>query len=1360
MVNAPEWATASAAPDWVTKPAQSGVPAWAQRTPQQIGGEITDPESDGLMGTLKRVGKTIEGNFGSAVHSGFSGLVARKFDEATNYAFTPWSTDKLTKDNPNQDPEITKKIQQSYERAAVLSQRQKYGNEVAANSKGFSPAGFAGSVAGSVDPSWLINPGVNITKNLGLKGLTKGVATIGANAATHAAMGSADDAVYQIADNLDKLQKGFDIKRNLEAAGLNAAFGATHAGIKEFAPHVSSFVNDLFTERGVDTLPSEDPRQSKPTTPLSGQPLKPEETAQLHELMNTGSEQDIKEFFKGRNGPQPKWDEVHKWVKYRDGVPEGFAQEEFKPKLDLEAEQSKQSVRDHIVTQTKEWKNAPDFEVVHDVNEIENPEVRQHAIDQGANDANTLGFVGPDNKVRIFANRIDSPDTLNAVLYHEALGHYGLQQKFGESLDKTLTTLMDRNVGKFNQRVDEWQKKNPGAYNGDRVRAAEEVLAEDSQNGQIKPSVVDAITAQVRRYGRRMGVDLSYSDREINTILGMAHDAVINGNGRDVRANGFRYNKIEENAPQEQSSFNEQISPEIDQTIPEDNKFMNRSQLAASTDYTVKSLQETYTGLSEDYEPTTRNWEETRRAALEAGFKPSQIKDLADVKKLDEKLYRMGAAAHMLDMKIDELNKKLDTPQWSMQDKADYIQAVADYNYMLQRIRDNRSEVARALNISKAIGYTRAQMDSINEMLEREGGTLSPLADDETFLKFARAVKTFKAQGNTSGAHALVQGVTKPYWWQYLLSFRQNMMLSAMSTHLKATMDMAINAGRDIEESTLALPGGLIRNVINGLGGNVKTGVHPTEIAGKLWGLARAAAEAKTYKDTLQSFKDGFQHSSTFGPAMPDIPIANIPSKMIAAQDTFFRSFLHNANLYELGSRQAYSELKAASKGGKVKWDDVMALGSTYAQSPTPEMLEAAHEAANQTILMNKSPINALIGQAKAIKPGMNGIQQTGSFLANLLTTFTRIQSNAFMNQVIRRSPLFFLDKVTRDDLRAGGARADIAVSRVILGTTLMGMYWSAADPKKDKFTGEGPESSAKRSALEASGWRPNAIHEDGQYKTGNTLNLSLNPFDMHNNTAIMVAGVRQAYEEGKNKADIATGMKLAAYAIMHDFTSSTFLDDVAPAVEAFTARGASMGQKIQKFAANEARTFMPNITTQAAKIIDPNQHDTNNEVVSSVLANIPGVTDHVPIKYSVYGEPLKTGTTVSGLHTWMSPGNHQDEPTDPTIIELSRLEKEVPGTLVSPVQKTLRIMGAPVKLTTEQFEEYQKYAGQTIVEAIKDEMTKPEWNKMSDQDKVDYVKDIERDAKSQVKEALLQKEGWLNENQLNSLRKQLNGSQ
>lgn len=201
----------------------------------------------------------------------------------------------------------------------------------------------------------------------------------------------------------------------------------------------------------------------------------------------------------------------------------------------------------HVTDLTRDWNNPPRIEIADDFANLADEGLRDSL------DPSAIGVTTPDGKVLInmknvaaeAADRgVSQNDILSAVTYHEALGHYGLAQKFGDELDSILLNLYHNSKGRFKAQVDEWEARNPDAYADDinpLARSAEEVLAEMSEAGRIDPSLMDAFRGWMKETGRELGLNLKYSDNEIRTILGMSHNAVIAGTARDVAANGFRY---------------------------------------------------------------------------------------------------------------------------------------------------------------------------------------------------------------------------------------------------------------------------------------------------------------------------------------------------------------------------------------------------------------------------------------------------------------------------------------------------------------------------------------------------------------------------------------------------------------------------------------------------------------------------------------------------------------------------------------------------------------------------------------------------------------------------------------------------
>ena len=147
------------------------------------------------------------------------------------------------------------------------------------------------------------------------------------------------------------------------------------------------------------------------------------------------------------------------------------------------------------------------------------------------------------------AQRLDLPveDVINSTLFHESLGHYGLLEEFGEGLDNKLSEILASGDANIKNTVQKWLDDNPEAYKGAPNRdvlALEEVLAEWSESGPRVKGIYDTIANYVKEIGRKMGIDVNFSEREVKALLAQTHGKVIDGKGAGNRGSGFRLRKL------------------------------------------------------------------------------------------------------------------------------------------------------------------------------------------------------------------------------------------------------------------------------------------------------------------------------------------------------------------------------------------------------------------------------------------------------------------------------------------------------------------------------------------------------------------------------------------------------------------------------------------------------------------------------------------------------------------------------------------------------------------------------------------------------------------------------------------------
>lgn len=193
------------------------------------------------------------------------------------------------------------------------------------------------------------------------------------------------------------------------------------------------------------------------------------------------------------------------------------------------------------------WKNAPDVVVLASMDDPRVPAAVRNAnrtqLSQGA-EGSPEGFFH-DGKVYLVADELGGDADVVRVLFHEALGHFGLRGTFGVELSSILDRLAVLNAGKVRAKARQYGLDYDKL--SDRRIAAEEVLAEMAQRspdiGWAKKAVA-AIRTWLRQHvpGFRQ---MALSDAEIvRSYLLPARAFVLRG-GASGDAGGVSFSRAE-----------------------------------------------------------------------------------------------------------------------------------------------------------------------------------------------------------------------------------------------------------------------------------------------------------------------------------------------------------------------------------------------------------------------------------------------------------------------------------------------------------------------------------------------------------------------------------------------------------------------------------------------------------------------------------------------------------------------------------------------------------------------------------------------------------------------------------------------
>lgn len=168
--------------------------------------------------------------------------------------------------------------------------------------------------------------------------------------------------------------------------------------------------------------------------------------------------------------------------------------------------------------------------------------IRKEMEDLDRTDA--FGFY-KDGKAYLIAENMNSAEDVAPTLYHEALGHLGLRRLFREGLDDVLNDIYNTNA-RVREIADKWLAANEDLYAADEdptARAVEEVLAAASETGPIGVGKFDKLVKFIKDFARQyLGLDLKFTDREVRTILGMAHEQALSGEDTVIGSSSMMFN--------------------------------------------------------------------------------------------------------------------------------------------------------------------------------------------------------------------------------------------------------------------------------------------------------------------------------------------------------------------------------------------------------------------------------------------------------------------------------------------------------------------------------------------------------------------------------------------------------------------------------------------------------------------------------------------------------------------------------------------------------------------------------------------------------------------------------------------------
>ncbi|MDX1497988.1 MAG: hypothetical protein R3352_10560, partial [Salinisphaeraceae bacterium] len=442
------------------------------------------------------------------------------------------------------------------------------------------------------------------------------------------------------------------------------------------------------------------------------------------------------------------------------------------------------------------------------------------------------------------------------------------------------------------------------------------------------------------------------------------------------------------------------------------------------------------------------------------------------------------------------------------------------------------------------------------------------------------------------------------------------------------------------------------------------------------YGLGKVEVQAEDFPNAISSEAFNLSNTGMVGRTVDTVgSIVRIPTRALAAADEFFKTVGYRMEMNALALRQATEEVNS----GKIPADQLKhRIGEILDNPPESVRLAAIDQATYQTFTNKPGELAQLISEAKGKFPALN-----------ILLPFVRTPAN-IMRYTFERTPLAPLMKQHRADLRAGGARRDLALARVATGTTIMMMVADMA--MNGDITGKGPSDRAQRGADMRQGWQAYSVKVGDRYfaynrmdPIGMTMGLAADMVDILANDEY-----GGATEKSMEEIGVAVAMSIA-----QNTMSKTYLSGLAEFFEAMSDPERYGDNYFQRLASSLVPTGLGEVT----RAQDPYMRHAGT-MLEAMMRKVPGLSDDLPMRRNLWGEPITYQSGLGAAYDAFSPIYSRSKKPSAIDEEILRIEANV-----NMPQKRTSFDGVTVDLSRYP-EAYSRY-----VELAGNELKHPSWN-------------------------------------------------
>lgn len=602
---------------------------------------------------------------------------------------------------------------------------------------------------------------------------------------------------------------------------------------------------------------------------------------------------------------------------------------------------------------------------------------------------------------------------------------------------------------------------------------------------------------------------------------------------------------------------------------------------------------------------------------------------------------------------------------------ADFQQKLVRHVAIQEQIAGATAEAGRALQQFSMVARSKAvRRDVLTSMVQAGGG--------EGRVKATADILLDTIETEPGKFQVLASQLSKPKFSDKLVELYVNMLLSRPATHVVNVVSNTLTSLGQVPEHATAALIGKGREIAKG---EAIDRVTSSEVGARAFGLIQGAKEgARLFAESVRTGQPSDIVSKVEGIGMKAISgrkgeVIRLPTRMLTAADEFYKGVARRMELNGEAVRIAHRE---GLKGDAAK-DRIAELVA----NPTDTMLEHSFDYARY--LTFQRPLGSVSGGAAAMT--------RDAPLLKLVITFVRTPTN-LLKFAAERSPAAPLLKEWRKDFTAGGAKRDLAIARMMVGSGFAATIYEAA--LAGHITGSTPSDPAKAQMMRANGWQPYSI------KSGDTY-YSYSRLDPLSTTLGMAADMALK-RDGMTDRQLEDYSALMAASVVSNLANKTWLSGASDFIEATSDWERYGPGYVRKLAAS---VTTPGISSTVAQAIDPTMRDTRS-IGDAIEARIPGLSMSLPAKRDIWGQPI---TNSGGLGPdlaspiWTSTDKH-----DPVSEEVLAT-----GARFSPPQRSFKRDGKRVELTPQQYEQLSAKSGGYTREGVEGLMRQQGWSALSD---------------------------------------------